>query len=189
MTDQAPAAVTAPDAPAPETEEEEDDALPALESIGRDYDFLNKRVQTKLREVRNAGAEVGVETLLSFVSELATILMDHVTHTKRMEDHAVWASETIEQLSDVLGDGERASQLDPSDADKYKAFLDAVIADLDQRLGAAVDRNSDSDAPLVERLTALRTQATELRALTDDITLNPADEPDEPSAPEASPDE
>lgn len=166
----------------PEATVSSDDDMPALEDIGRDYELLNKRVLTLIRAHENGEKEIGIVDAMRIHSELAQLLMDHIGHTKGLEEHASWASDQIDNLGSALGDDDRASQLDQADAAKYQTFFAAIIPHLDDRIGA-----ENESAPL-EQLKALREGADELKALTDEITLSDEEESNAAAAAAPTPD-
>ncbi len=180
MTDAGPAAGThTPDDGVSDQEAvSPDDDMPALEDIGRDYELLNKRVLTLIRGHENGEKEIGIVDAMRIHSEFAQLLMDHIGHTKSLEEHASWASDQIDNLGSALGDDDRASQLDQADAAKYLTFFGAIIPHLDDRIGA------ENESAALEQLKTLREGAEELKALTDEITLNDEEEPDAAAAPE-----
>jgi len=162
----------AADASSPDNEEV--DTLAALEDIGRDYELLSKRIHTMVRNAQNNTQEVSVLDALRLQGETVMLLMDHLTHLKRMEDHAEWASELLENLSEAaFSETETSSQLHQVDADRYMVFLDEMIADIDSRLEAVDSLNGDAVSK--DELKAWRERALELKALTEEITLQPTD--------------
>lgn len=162
--------------------DDDDGALPVLEEIGRDYERLSKRIATIIKNARN-GSEVAVVDALSLQGELVMLLLDHLTHTKRMEEHAVWASETIEYLSNVVsGDSEDSSQLHRSNAAQYVSFFSEVLEYIEDRISALTPEGEEPPEGLVR----LRDQAIKLRAFTEEITLEEeGDEPESDAAAES----
>lgn len=187
MTDAAPTGLTPEDGvDDQETTMSSEEDMPELADIGRDYELLNNRIITRIGQHHNEDGELvgGTEPvtvadliqLMRTQSEFAQLLMDHIGHTKSLEEHAGWASEQIDNLSAAAGDDDTASQLDKADAAKYQTFFTEIIPLLDERIGA-----ENESAPL-EQLKALREEADELKALTDEITLNDEEEPSNAAA-------
>lgn len=163
MTDSGPVA-----APAPALVEE----LPTLEDIGRDFELLSKRIATKKRALDNGQSDVPMADVLGLQFELCQLIMDHLSHTKTMEDHAEWATEAIEELQE---DAESTSQLTDEDATTLREFTQMVLAKHDV----------EGDP--------LREKATEVLALIEEIVLkedpeadgDPEDDDEEPETPSA----
>lgn len=145
----------------------EPDDVPQLEDIGRDYERLSKRIATITKNARN-GADISIVDALNLQGEVVMLLMDHLTHTKRMEDHAFWASEQLENIADaVSGDSETSSQLHKSDAAKYVDFIDDVLIIVTERICVLTPEGREPPDGLVK----VRDKALELKKLTEDITL------------------
>lgn len=166
MTQASP--VEAPAAPDVEPE----DTLPPLENIGRDFELLNKRILTHVRNAVNGTQDVTLVDVMRLQSDLVSSLMDHITHTKRMEEHAVWATEVLTNLEAAELGTEAASQLHQSDAEKYTSFFDDFMRLVED--GSAGLSLADREA-----FQALRARAQELKTLTEEITLEKVEEADE----------
>lgn len=161
--------------------EEEDDG-PSLEDIGRDFELLAKRIQTKCRAAENGTKELTSVDVAHFCAEILTLGMEHLAHTKGQEDHAIWASEEITNLGAVLGDDEQASQLDLKDAVRFRAYFAGVHQLLD-----TLSESTGGDpggTPWGEALKPLRHQTNELGALVEQIVLNPDDDPEDEEPPD-----
>lgn len=157
----------APVQSSPADAEDQDEGLPQLEDIGRDYERLSKRIATIIKNARN-GADVSIVDTLNLQGEVVLLLMDHLTHTKRMEDHAVWASEQLDNIADaVSGDSETSSQLHKSDADRYTSFLNEALGFIDDRIQVLTPEGGEPPTGLV----GLRQRAVDLLQLTEEITL------------------
>lgn len=151
---------------------------------------LTEAIDLQIRRLRNiaTGDPISPQFLLGeLYGTVLPLLRDVLPYIERNEEHAAWASETLEHLSMIVSGGEDSSQLSPADAEKIKAFLLAIereaTADLERFGPTGVRADADDYGRADARLRAVR----EVVALVDEITIEPED-PDDDDAEESEPD-
>lgn len=152
---------------------------------------LQKDLEQQMRRLRQIASQDEVDPRTALTELHGTVLplmRDILPYIVRLEDHAAWASETIEYLSTaVSGDDETSSQLAPVDAAKFKAFLSALIQSAEADVARFGPEGSQPDTEVHDRAESRLQQSRELLAIVEEITLEDPDaDPDDDDAPSAA---
>ena len=130
-----------------------------LHGLKRDIEGQMRRMK-KLIEADTS--PTGEDVLRTIYDTVLPLMLDHVGFTDRLEQHAEWASDEIENL----GGGEVSSRLTKEDAGRYRDYIAAVLRVCDASLAAAPEESEQAT-----QLKILRESSLELQQLTDDIEL------------------
>lgn len=142
---------------------------------------LSEDIDRQVRRLRNVAANPDQVTPAFLLGEmygtLLPLLKDVLPYIARVEDHAGWATENLEQLGQIVAGGdEDSSQLAPSDAEKIKAVLTAIEQEARSRLALSAPTGDRPDADEHGRAQARLWALQEVITLVDDITLSPTEE-------------
>lgn len=136
---------------------------------------LEQDIKSQMRRLKSmlGGEGVSSETVLTeLLHTVFPFMLDHLKLTDRLEEHAEWAGEQIDYL--VSDQTPPSSQLLAEDADRFRMFIDKVVALCNATL---------SELPLGEEtrskradLQAIAESGTELRSLVDELRVDADDD-------------
>lgn len=148
----------------------DDDQLdnPPIASFIGDIDLQIGR----LRRIAAGTTQVTPDLVLQELhATVLPLLKDVLPYIDRLEDHAEWASNTLEYLTEaVSGDTAESSQLARADALKFQQLLAANLADTELDAQEAAPGSKAA-----ERAASRKARLLELQAVVEEITLEPED--------------
>lgn len=128
-----------------------------------------KSQMRRLKSMLSAGEGVSPETALTeLLHTVFPFMLDHLKLTDRLEEHAEWAGEQIDYL--VSDQTPPTSQLLPEDADRFRLFIDKVVALCNATLSELP--LGDETAKQRADLQAIAESGTELRSFVDELRMD-----------------